>query len=159
MQKETLMDSFSEVLRGVLKSNDTKQISGENFYIGDGIIRWDNFFVPLDHVVLVAKYQKQKEISRFALLAVGFGIFLFLFALLLISISLEMFISVFTLSLTFLFIGGGVLYYELLHKKRPYYVRIKLSSGDQFYVMNTEEEFIDKVIDVIECCINGKRFI
>ena len=78
--------------------------------------------------MLVAKYRKQKEIFVVALLASAFGAFMFLISWLIVG-----------MFLAFLYI---LRFYCLVVLER--------------YVMNSKE-FIDKVIEVVEHCINDLK--
>ena len=137
--------------------NNKKAISGDHFYIGDGIMRWSNFFVALDHVELVAKYQQQKESAAAAVALICIGALVMLLSLLSVIARAPGFF------IFFLLVGGGMLtggvflanYYAKI--KPPFLVQIRLGSGHQITLTSISEEFIDEIIRVIEQCINDQN--
>lgn len=137
--------------------NNKRSISGDHFYIGDGIMRWSNFFVALDHVELVAKYQQQKDaaVGALALMCIG-GIALVAVILGFILRSPETVVIFLVLGGALL--AGGILLFNYHEKiQMPYLVQIRLGSGHQITLTSISETFIDEIMRVIEQCINDRN--
>lgn len=135
-------------------SGKTQPMSGQTFYIGDGIIRWDNFFIALDHVEIVEKYRMRKETPAGTLLCIVFGGLLLTFSLFLLEMAKVFF--------EFLLLGGVLLVVGILllrqndEKPRPYILQIKLDSGNRFTILSLGEAFIDEVSATVAKCINDR---
>lgn len=134
-----------------------KTITGDRFYVGEGILKCDNYFISLDSICMVEIGRRQNSASSFILIII-LGIILCVFSLLLCSLDAQM-------GITGIFIGflvsvGGFLGLNHIRKsneKIPYSMSIHLSDNSTYFYYSLDKNFILDIMEVIQSCINDRR--
>ncbi len=130
-----------------------KLITGDNFIVSDGILKCQNYFIPLDSISLV-------EMARIQL-SPWFSIGIFFFGL---------FVSVFNVFVyrehntqipyTGFLIGFGFVLSAsviFLNTKLPYTMTIRLNNNLYCTYMNRNKRFIQDIMDKMQECINNRK--
>lgn len=122
-----------------------RTISGDSFYVGEGVLKCDNYFLSLDSICMVEMGRFQKSI--------GLGIF-FIICGILLCIYREMFIYG-----IFVIIAGvfGIYIIGKTNEKIPYSLTIRLSNNMSFTYQSLNRIFMEEIMEVIQSCINDRR--
>ena len=133
------LDQYTNEFVKRIEATGKKEIKAHGYLIDEGILSWDNFFVPIKHVVIVSKYVDKK-------VSIGSAILIIVLGMLLMAMPSGLKI------LGVMFLLCGIILLVLLMiiaKQRRFYVKIKLVSGDIFTIGDRDEQFIDKIIEVL----------
>ena len=145
-----IMEEFMRKLEELTnkKENDMK---GDNYYIGKGILQWDNFFVQISNIAVVSKCREKIVSLKGIIIVILCGCLLF-------NIQLAFFRIVGAICI--LFGICLVLLTMKYNKTRKHQVIIKLVSGDRFIIEDRREEFIDQIMLVLQKSIteSGKTY-
>lgn len=134
-----------------------KTITGDKFYVGEGILRCDNYFISLDSVCMVEIKRGQSSFAVF-ILVILCGILLCLLSIPLILSKIEFGFEGFFFGISI--IAGGVLgIYFIQHsnKTTPYSMVIHLNDNSSYAYNSLDKEFILEVIEVVQSCINDRK--
>lgn len=143
-------------MSGIINTKN-KTISGDRFYVGEGILKCDNYFISLDSICMVEIGRKLNSALSFVWVII-FGIIICLFSLLLCTLDTDMGITGFFLG--FLVGGCGFLGLNHVHKsneKIPYSMSIHLSDNSTYSYYSLDKNFILDIMEVIQACINDRR--
>ena len=125
-----------------------KSLKVDDFYVGKGVIDCDNFFIPLDAVSRVS-IARQPGLPR--TLCIIIAILGLLWLLLPVGE-----LRIFGL---FIILAGGFLWWiaPTINKNRICYLTIKLNNNTTQIFESKNKDFLLKVMDVMERCINDRR--
>ena len=130
----------------IFKTKNIKLISGNNFWVIDKIIKFKNYFIPLDSVSMV-------EIGRLQISPCPF------FALLLAGAIIPE-RSIFYSSIGFPLIALGFLglvVIVVINMILPYTMTIRLNNGIFCTYVSYKKDFIQKITEKMQECINNGK--
>lgn len=134
-----------------------KTISGDRFYVGEGILRCDNYFISLDSICVVELGRRQNSIASLILLIL-IGIIICVFSLLLCILNILVGISGMLIGILLVALGFlGIYYTRKSNEKIPYSMIIHLSDNSTYAYHCLNKKFILDIMDVIQACINDRR--
>ncbi len=147
---EALEEALNK-LKETFSLEKRSDMKGENYYIGDGIVKWDNFCIQIRNITVTSK-SREKKISMTSLIILIIGSFW----LLLIPLAFLRFLG------TIGILMGALCIWMILraNEKRMFRVTMKMTSGDRFMIEDRREEFIDQILNVIESSMmqDGKSY-
>ena len=138
---------FQKLFNG-LKEEQKSMIQTDNFYVGDGILKCENYFVPLDAISYVSLTKK-------ADLSIWSNVALCIMGLLLLILPFAFFRII-----GFIMIGLGMLGVYLIirkNKKKEYYLNIRLNNNGLLHFVSGEKEFMQDIMGVMQQCINNRK--
>lgn len=142
MMNEPLEDIVNKIKEAfVSTSQNTKDMRGMNYYIGKGILQWDNVCIQIRNIVVISKYREAKKSLAVMIAMIVCGFFFMM-------IPLDFFRVLGAYAILI-----GVLFIVLtLHnnKKRMFRITIKMTSGDRFTIEDKREEFIEQIMLVLK---------
>lgn len=134
-----------------------KTISGDKFYVGEGILRCNNYFISLDSICMVEIGRRQESAVNYRLLillGIAFCIISFLVFILDTDLGAGFFVmGIFLAILGFL----GLRHNRNTNEKIPYTMSIRLSDNSTYAYHCLDKNFILSVMNVIEFCINNRK--
>lgn len=131
-------------------NNAQTSVEGENFYVGDGLLCFENYFIPLSALSMVEfTVSKEKPIINYIIMVIC-GLFLVIFPF--------SFFRVIGLSAILMGVLGIVLM-TWLNKNRDYYLSLLLNNGKKLYFKHKDKEFLKNVMTVIRNCINKQNVV
>ena len=137
----------------LFKLQKMKVISGDNFVVSNGILQCQNYFIPLDSVSIVEMARIQLS-PWFFIGMFTIGIVLSIFN---VYLSREYYVY-FTLAAPVLIWGlilsAAVIY---INTKLPYTMTIRLNNNMFCTYMNGNKQFIQKIMDKMQECINNRK--
>jgi len=140
-----------------LINTKNKTITGDKFYVGEGILKCNNYFISLDSICTVEIGRRQDSVSTFIMLII-IGIIICLFSLSLFNLDTDVgFMGIF---IGIIFSVGGFLGLNHVRKsneKIPYSMAIHLSNNSIYTYYSLDKDFILRIMDVIQTCINDRR--
>lgn len=137
----------------LFKMQNMKAISGDNFVVSNGILQCQNYFIPLDSICIVEMARIQLSPWFFILILV-FGLFLSICNVYLYN----MYYIKFPIAIP-MFIFGLVLtaVVTFVNTKLPYTMTIRLNNNNFCTYTNRNKEFIQKIMDKMQECINNRK--
>lgn len=134
-----------------------KTITGDRFYVGEGILRCDNYFLSLDSICTVELSRRQNSVASLILFII-MGIIVFILSLFLCVLNTQIgvigiLIGILIAALGFL----GICFIRKENKKIPYSMVIHLSDNSTYTYYSLNKNFLLDVIEVIQACINDRR--
>lgn len=134
-----------------------KTITGDRFYVGEGILKCDNYFISLDSICTVEIRRRKNSDSAFILI-IALGVILGIISLL-ISI-LDTYRGFSGVFMSIIIVICGFIGLHCTHKsneKIPYAMSIHLSDNSSYSYYSMDKNFILDIMDVIQACINDRR--
>lgn len=134
-----------------------KTITGDRFYVGEGILRCDNYFISLDSVCMVELGRRQNSIAS-SILMIIIGIIICVFSLFLCILNTQIGISGILIGILFVVLGFlGYILFRRENKKIPYSLTIHLNDNSEYSYYTLDKKYIMNIMDVIQSCINDRR--
>lgn len=122
-----------------------RTISGDSFYVGEGVLKCNNYFLSLDSVCVVEMGRNQNPL--------WYGI-LFIIAGALLCLIPYMFIA----GIIMVIFGIFIMYIiGKINEKIPYSLTIRLSNNMSFTYQSLNRVFMEEIMEVIQSCINDRR--
>ena len=133
-----------------------KTISGDRFYVGEGILKCDNYFISLDSICRVEMGRRQESASSFFGIIVT-GIIVVVLSLLFFTLNIQMGMKLFLIGAIIIVFGfWGINRIRKSNEKIPYSMTVHLSDNSTF-AYYSDKDFVLRVMDVIQTCINDRR--
>ena len=130
----------------ILKTTRFKLITGKNFIVSDGILKFKNYFIPLDAVSMV-------EMGRIQIVSWPFLIIFIAGYLLYENIGLFEYISSLISAIGFL----GWLIIIVMNIIMPYIMIIRLNNNLFCTYMSYKKNFIQEMMIKMQECINNRK--
>lgn len=122
-----------------------RTISGDSFYVGEGVLKCNNYFLSLDSICMVEMGRFQKSIGLCILLII-LGILTFMIP------------NMFFVGFIIIIVGSlGIYIIGEINQKIPYSLTIRLSNNMSFTYESQNRVFMEEVMEVIQSCINDRR--
>lgn len=122
-----------------------RTISGDSFYVGEGVLKCDNYFLSLDSICMVEMRRAQNSMG-ICILIILLGILLFIIP------------GVRVYGILLVICGILVMYIiGKINEKIPYSLIIRLSNNMSFTYESLNRDFIEEIMEVIQSCINDRR--
>ena len=155
--KTSRMNNLISLNTSGLINTKNKTITGERFYVGEGILKCDNYFISLDSICIVEIGRRQKSDSSY-ISTIIIGIVISIFSLMLFNIDEDA-------GMTMLYIGGSICIFGALglffnrksNEKIPYSLSIQLNNNYTCTYYSLDKGFILDIMEVIQSCINDRR--
>lgn len=134
-----------------------KTISGDRFYVGEGILKCDNYFISLDSICMVEIGRRQNSALSFIWIII-LGITICLLSLLFCALDTDMGITGFFIGIIVCVCGFlGLNHVRKSNEKIPYSMSIHLSDNSTYSYYSLDKNFILDIMEVIQACINDRR--
>ena len=122
-----------------------RTISGDSFYVGEGVLKCDNYFLSLDSICVVEIGRVQKSI-RLCILIIILGILICMIP------------NKFFWGFVIIIAGSlGIYVTGVINKNIPYSLTIRLNNNMSFTYESLNRKFMEEVMEVIQSCINDRR--
>jgi len=122
-----------------------RTISGDNIYVGEGVLKCDNYFLSLDSICMVEMGRFQKSI--------GLCILIILLGILICMVPDKFLLGFFIILLGFL----GIYIIGKINKNMPYFLTIRLNNNISCMYKSQDREFVKEIMEVIQSCINDRK--
>lgn len=131
-----------------LGQEQNKSIKTKNFYVGEGILECENYFVPLDAITYVIINQK-------ADLSIWCSVFLLIISLCFLIIP----ITFFRVTGFIMMVVEMLSIYLIIKKnqKKEYYLTINLNNNRVLNFVSGNKEFMQDIMNVMKKCINDRK--
>lgn len=122
-----------------------RTISGDSSYVGEGVLKCNNYFLSLDSICVVEMGRNQNP-SWYGILFIIAGVLMCLIPDMLIAGIITIIFGIFIM-----YIIGKT------NEKIPYSLTIRLSNNMLFTYQNLNKAFMEKIMEVIQSCINDRK--
>lgn len=134
-----------------------KTIAGDKFYVGEGILRCDNYFISLDSVCMVEMGRRQNSLARYIfMIAIGILVSMIFYPIAALKITFGIYGLTLGVSLVILGILAVCFVYKS-NEKIPFSLSIHLSDNSTYSYHSTDKDFLLNVMNVIQSCINDRK--
>lgn len=134
-----------------------KTITGDKFYVGEGILRCDNYFISLDSVCMVEMGRRQDSVAHYIfMIAIGILLSMIFYPIAALKITFGIYGLTLGVSLVILGILAICFVYKS-NEKIPYSITIHLNNNFTCAYYSLDKNFLLKIMDVIQSCINDRR--
>lgn len=135
-----------------VSSKSNKTIINDDIYIGQGIMKWGNCFIPLDAISIVELVRnKDKEYGKTPIVA----------AVSLLGVIALIISKMFLLALIcfFIFIGCLLIIANIYdqNKTKVYTLFVRLNNGENHYLVHSNLDFIYRMMDAIKEGIDNRK--
>lgn len=135
----------------------SKTFTGDRFYVGEGVLKCDNYFISLDSICMVEAGRKQNSLASF-ILTVIMGIIICVLSLFLCIINVDVGISGIFIGILIIAMGIlGIYFIRKANEKIPYSLVIHLNDNSSYAYDSLNKKFVIEVMEVIQSCINDRR--
>lgn len=143
-------------ISGIVNTKN-KTIMGDKFYVGEGILRCDNYFISLDSVCMVEMGRRQNSVARYIfMIAIGILLSMFFYPIAVLKITFGIYGLTLGVSLVILGILAICFVYKS-NEKIPYSLSIHLSDNSTYSYHSMDKDFLLDVMNVIQSCINDRK--
>lgn len=139
------MNMYSEQFRSKFMVLGNKDMKVKKYVVENGIISCKSFFVPIRNAAIVSKHAETYSVNA-PIIMIFFGVILSLVSALRAFGAMILFAGVVLLAVILIFA-----------RTRRYYVKVKLTCGDIFYIRSRDEEFIDKTIEILRNTVSDSQ--
>lgn len=122
-----------------------RTISGDSFYVGEGVLKCNSYFLSLDSICVVEMGRNQNP-SWYGILFIIAGVLMCLMPYMFIAGIIMVIFGIFIM-----YIIGKI------NEKIPYSLTIRLSNNMSFTYQSLNRVFMEEIMEVIQSCINDRR--
>lgn len=122
-----------------------RTISGDNIYVGEGVLKCGNYFLSLDSICVV-------EMGRIQY-SKGLSFFFFL-----LGVPMCIIPEFLANGILLVLFGILVMYFIVkINEKIPYSLTIRLNNNMSFTYQSLNRVFMEEIMEVIQSCINDRK--
>lgn len=147
MRERMLLMDFKDIKNiGTTQMIGNKRtITGSNIYVGEGVLKCNNYFLSLDSICVVEMGRVQKSIGLCILIII-------------LGILICMIPNKFFWGFVIIIAGSlGIYVTGIINRNIPYSLTIRLNNNMSFTYESLNRKFIEEIMDVIQSCINDRK--